>query len=76
MEAQKHRRYSPDIAESNNYLFPSMSHGLGDQEFQSYENISKWVDLWISSQDEQFCRSGIRALSEKEKRCPQRRAIF
>ena len=39
-----------------------MSHGLADQQFRSYEDIEKCLDLWIASKDEHFYRNGIRGL--------------
>lgn len=54
--------YSPDIALSEYYLFRSMARGLSNQQFHSYDEISKCLDLWIVSKDEYFCRDGIRAL--------------
>ena len=43
-EVPPHPPYSPDIAPSDYYLFRSMAHGLADQQFHSYEDISKWLD--------------------------------
>ena len=57
--------YSPDIAPSDYYLSRSMAHGLADQLFCSYEDISKWLDSWIASKDEHFYQDGIRALQER-----------
>ena len=31
------------IASSDYNLFPSMAHGLADQEFRSYKDIEKWL---------------------------------
>lgn len=64
-EVLPHPPYSPDIAPSDYYLFRSMAHGLADQQFRSYEDISKWLDSWIASKDEHFYRHGIRALPER-----------
>ena len=54
--------YSPDIFPSDFHLFRSMTHGLSEQYFKSYENIKNWVDSWIASNDEAFFRRGIRML--------------
>ena len=35
---------SPDIASSDYHLFRSMTHGLAEQHFHSYEDAKKWVD--------------------------------
>ena len=41
-----------------------MAHGLAQKQFHSQDDIEKWLDSWIASQDEQFYRNGIRALPE------------
>ena len=51
-EVLPHPPYSPDIVLSDYYLFRSMPHGLANQQFHSYEDIEKWLDLWIASKDE------------------------
>ena len=64
-EVLPHPPYSPDIAPSDYYLFWSMTHGLADQQFCSYEDIEKWLDSWIASKDEHFYRNGIPAVPER-----------
>lgn len=46
-----HPLYSLDIAPSDYHLFRSMSHGLAEQRFSSYEDTKKLVDSWIASKD-------------------------
>jgi [histone H3]-lysine36 N-dimethyltransferase SETMAR len=60
-----HPPYSPDIAPSDYHLFRSMTHGLAEQRFTSYEDTQKWVDSWIASKDESFFRHGIHMLPER-----------
>lgn len=60
-----HPPYSPDIAPSDYYLFRSMTHGLAEQRFTSYEDTKKWVDSWIASKDESFFQRGIHMLPER-----------
>lgn len=60
-----HPPYSPDIAPSDYHLFRSMTHGLSEQHFSSYEETKKWVESWIASKDEQFFRRGIHLLPER-----------
>ncbi|EGI59356.1 Mariner Mos1 transposase [Acromyrmex echinatior] len=57
--------YSPDVAPSDYHLFRSMTHGLADQHFRSYEEVKNWIDSWIASKDDQFFRRGIRTLPER-----------
>ena len=58
-----HPPYSPDVAPSDYHLF-SMTHGLADQHFRSYEEVKNWINSWIASKD-QFFRRGIRTLPER-----------
>ncbi|UYV61273.1 hypothetical protein LAZ67_1004196 [Cordylochernes scorpioides] len=55
-----HPLYSPDIAPSDYHMFRSMTHGLAEQHFTSYEEAKNWVNIWIASKDEEFFRHGIR----------------
>ena len=60
-----HPPYSPDIAPSDYHLFRTMTHGLAEQHFTSYEEAKNWVDSWIDSKDEVFFKRGIRMLPER-----------
>ena len=40
--------YSPDIAPSDYHLFRSMTHGLSEQHFTSYEDTKNYID-WLDS---------------------------
>ncbi|UYV80921.1 SETMAR [Cordylochernes scorpioides] len=60
-----HPLYSPDIAPSDYHMFHSMTHGLAEQHFTSYEESKNWVNVWIASKDEEFFRHGIRMLPER-----------
>ncbi|KAG5324874.1 MOS1T transposase, partial [Pseudoatta argentina] len=64
-EVLPHPPYSPDIAPSNFHLFRSMTHGLADRRFHSYEEAQKWIDSWIASKDMSFFRRGIHVLPER-----------
>ena len=64
-EVLPHPPYSPDIAPSDYHLFRSMTHGLAEQHFTSYEDTKKWVDSWIASKDVSFFRRGIQMLPER-----------
>lgn len=52
-----HPPYSPDITPSDNHLFRSMTHGLVEQHFTSYEEVKNWVDSRIASKDEKNTES-------------------
>ncbi|UYV83676.1 SETMAR [Cordylochernes scorpioides] len=60
-----HPAYSPDIAPSDYHMFRSMTHGLAEQHFTSYEEAKNWVNVWIASKDEEFFRHRIRMLPER-----------
>ncbi|UYV79805.1 hypothetical protein LAZ67_18000711 [Cordylochernes scorpioides] len=60
-----HPAYSPDIAPSDYHMFRSMTHGLAEQHYTSYEEAKNWVNVWIASKDEEFFRHGIRMLPER-----------
>lgn len=61
-----HPKYSPAIAPSGYQLFRSMALGLAEQRFFKVEDIEKWVDLWITSKDQEFLdRRGIHILPER-----------
>ncbi|UYV69955.1 SETMAR [Cordylochernes scorpioides] len=60
-----HPLYSPDIAPSDYHMFRSITHGLAEQHFTSYEESKNWVNVWIASKDEEFFRHGIRMLPER-----------
>ena len=64
-EILPHPPYSPDIAPSDYHLFRSMTHGLAEQRFHSYEDTKEWVDWWIKSKDVTFYTCGIRMLPER-----------
>ncbi|UYV61469.1 hypothetical protein LAZ67_1004962, partial [Cordylochernes scorpioides] len=60
-----HPLYSPDIAPSDYHMFRSMTHGLAEQHFTSYEEAKNWVNVWIASKDEEYFRHGVRMLPER-----------
>lgn len=54
----------PDIVSSHYPFFCSIAHGLENQQFYAYEDISKWLDSVINSNYGHLYLDGIRALSE------------
>ena len=63
---KSHPPYTSDIAPFDYYLFRSMAHGLADQQFRSYEDIEKWLDSWIASEDEHFYTVAVFELYQKD----------
>jgi len=47
-EVLPHPAYSPDLAPSD-YLFSSMGHALAERQFDSYEDVRKWLDEWLEN---------------------------
>ncbi|XP_071043140.1 acidic leucine-rich nuclear phosphoprotein 32 family member B-like [Parasteatoda tepidariorum] len=41
-----------------------MARGLSEQKFASFEEANKWIDLWMSSKDDEFLRSAYEDGSE------------
>lgn len=68
-EVLPHPAYSPDLAPSDYYLFSSMGHALGEQHFDSYEDVGKWLDEWFVSKGEKFFWRGIHKLPERWEKC-------
>jgi len=66
LEILSHPPYSPDITPSDYHLFWSMTHGLSEQHFTSYEDIKNCIDDWIVSKDEAFFRRGIHMKNGKK----------
>jgi len=65
MEVLPHLPCSSDIAPSDYHLFRSMTHGLSEQYFTSYEDTKNCIDDWIASKIEKFFRRGIHMLPER-----------
>jgi len=64
-----HPTYSPDLASSDYHLFSSMGHALAERQFDSYEDVRKWLDEWFASKDEKFFWRGIHKLFERWEKC-------
>ncbi|GFW65690.1 mariner Mos1 transposase [Trichonephila clavipes] len=64
-EVLHHPQYSPDLSPSDYHMFRSMTHGLADQHFRSYEEVKNWINSWIASKVNQFFQRGIRTLPER-----------
>ncbi|UYV65740.1 ALG2, partial [Cordylochernes scorpioides] len=60
-----HPLYSPDIAPSDYHMFRSMTHGLAEQHFTSYEVAKNWVNVWIASKDVDFFRHRIQSVFQE-----------
>lgn len=64
-EVLPHPPYSPDIAPYDYHLIRSMTNGLADQHFRSFEEAKNYIESWIGSKDADFFRRGIRMLPER-----------
>jgi len=53
-EILPHQPYSPDIATSDYHLFRSMHSALLGEHFISCEEVTKWVDQWITFKKPDF----------------------
>ena len=59
MKVQLHPPYSPDIVPFDYHLFQSITYGLAEQHFHSYEDAEKWIDSLIASKDVSFFQCEI-----------------
>jgi len=75
-EVLPHPPYSPDLAPSDYHLFASMGHALTEQQFDSYEEVEKWVSEWFASKDDQFYWHGIHKLPERWAKCVESNGYY
>ena len=64
-EVLPHSAYSPHIAPTDFHLFRKMQNELSDARFKTFEEVQKWVDDFLASQDETFFAKGIRELPKR-----------
>ena len=64
-----HPAYSPDLAPSNFFLFPSLKKDIRGCHFRSDEEVVKAVEEWVDGKDPDFFSSGLTALEHRWSKC-------
>jgi len=64
-----HPPYSPDLAPSDNHLFPSMKSFIASQRFGSSAELMNGVNQWVNSLAAPFFKEGIQKLVPYYKKC-------
>ena len=64
-----HPPYSPDLSQSDFWLFPKLKETLKGQHFSSDAEVGAAVRKWISSQPETFFMDGMNKWIERLKKC-------
>lgn len=68
-EIMDHPPYSPDLAPSDYYLFPSLKQELSGQVFGSNDDIIDAVEDLFEEKDEEFFKKGISSLEKRWAKC-------
>ena len=68
-EILDHPAYSPDLAPSDFYLFPSMKKELKGQDFASNDEIVNAVEDFFEEKDKEYFKSGILKLRDRWSKC-------
>ena len=58
-----HPAYSPDLAPSDNFLFPNLKKDIRGRHFWSNEEVVVAVEEWVRDKDPGFLSSGLMALN-------------
>ena len=57
-----HPAYSPDLAPSDNFLFPNLKKDIRERHLRSNEEVVAAVEEWVRDKDPGFFSSGLMAL--------------
>jgi histone-lysine N-methyltransferase SETMAR len=64
-----HPHYSPDLAPNDYHLFTYPKNWLGSQRFNSNEELTEGVEMWLSLQAADFFDTGIQKLISRFDKC-------
>ena len=71
-----HPLYSPDLAPSDFYLFPSMKVSLHGKRFDHLDEVKKVVTLWMRECDGEFFQNGFLSWIKQWRKCIDRRRDY
>ena len=60
-----HPVYSPDLANSDFFLFPNLKKNIRGRHFRSDEEVVTAVEEWVNGKDSDFFSSGLMALEHR-----------
>ena len=64
-----HPPYSPDLAPSDYWLFPSMKEPLRGKRYTSFQALASAVSQWRIAQSADWYTTGMHKLEEQWKKC-------
>ena len=64
-----HPTYSPDLAPSDYFLFPSLKKDIRGRHFWSNEEVVAAAGEWVRDKDPGFFSSGLMALEHRWSKC-------
>ena len=64
-----HPPYSPDLAPSDDFLFPNLNKHLAGKWYESDDDITSAVENFFEGQEENFYATGIQVLQHRWKKC-------
>uniref|UniRef100_A0A3Q0RMV0 Tc1-like transposase DDE domain-containing protein n=1 Tax=Amphilophus citrinellus TaxID=61819 RepID=A0A3Q0RMV0_AMPCI len=75
-ELVDHPPYSPNLAPSDYFLFPSMKKHLAGKQYQTDDEVISAVEDFFEGQDERLYTTGIQALQQRWKKRVDRRGDY
>ena len=71
-----HPPYSPDLAPSDDFLFPNLKKHLAGKRYEIDDDVISAVEDFFESQEDNFYATGNRALQHRWKKCVDRRGDY
>ena len=61
--------YSPDLAQSDNFLFPNLKKWLGEKRFYSNDEIISQTNTYFEDLEKSYFLEGIQKLEKRWTKC-------